>query len=167
MPGEYEHSGRDTLMEEIAVHHMARSAGLDVPAETPLPELDADGDPDWRDMDAAQIREMLGIPLAPVPPKPERYIPLRFRPRVERPEPTERVALVNEPSMDVSGKLERAERLFMAKSAKRDAATLKGGKTKRKRTPGQQIHLAMLERNAAMGHKWAREELRTLRASDF
>lgn len=133
VPDDYEHSGRDTVVEEISVRHMARDAGLDVASETPLPELDADGDPDWRHLDAAQIREMLGIPLAPVPPKPERYIPLRFRPREERPEPTERVV----------------------------------EKTKPKRTLGQQLHISMLESNAAMGHAWAKEELRKLKASGF
>lgn len=105
VPDEYEHSGRDTLVEEITVRHMARDAGVDVASEAPHPELDADGDPDWRHLDAAQIRRMLGIPLAPVPPKPERYAPFRFRPREERPEPTERVVEKTRPKRTLSQQL--------------------------------------------------------------
>lgn len=167
VPDGHAHSGRDTLIEEIAVHHMARNAGVDVPDAATLPELDADGDPDWRDLDAAQIREMLGIPLAPVPPKPERYIPLRFRPRVERPEPPAGGAPIDEPSLDVSSKADRAERLFQAISDKRDAAGREGDKTRRKRALGQHLHLSMLELNADAGHTWAKQELRKLKASGF
>lgn len=71
VPASYQHAGSDVQREEFAAQCMAHHAGVQVPARTALPTIDANGEPDFRHLDAAQIRELLGIPLAPnsTPPK--------------------------------------------------------------------------------------------------
>lgn len=178
VPDGYVHSGGDTLMEDVMVQHMARNAGVDVPDDLALPEIDAEGEPDWRNLDATQIRELLGIPLAPVPPEPERFIPLRFRPsaprtaRAERPDdasdgsdPTACDAAAVPPRLRFKlGRLERRCLAAMAKAKEdRRQEELEG----RALTPGQERHLFMLQINADAGHAWAKQELRKLKASGF
>jgi len=99
VPAGYVHRGDDVRLEELSAQVMAQRAGIELPGFAPfpaveeedpaivMPEIDENGELDFRHMDAAQIRAALGIPLAPTPPAapaPERYVPLRFRPRVQR-----------------------------------------------------------------------------------
>lgn len=178
VPDGYVHSGRDTLVEEVYVHYLARNAGVEIPPQEPLAEIEVEEEPDWRNLDATQIRERLGIPLAPVPPKPERFIPLRFRPSAPRP------ARATHPDTGEGNegsdahaddqaaapprlriKLGIHERRCLAALARQEEERRQVELEGRALTPGQETHLFMLRVNADAGHTWAKRELRKLKAS--
>lgn len=181
VPDGYVHSGRDTMVEEVVVHYLARKAGVEIPKEESLAAIDAEEEPDWRNLDATQIRERLGIPLAPAAPKPERFIPLRFRPGRPRPAQAERSDGAdgaegdNHATADDAAdapprrriKLGIHERRCLAALAKQDEERRQAELEGRALTPGQETHLFMLQVNADAGHTWAKRELRKLKASGF